>query len=195
MHRPLGLETGPTSKTSPGSTTRKPEPELSSKGPGFYDEQKKQRGNSPQGGKDPIRSLRCGEQAPTGCMIAKGHTSWIRSPETSDHGQPLQKWHDLRARSQKIKTGMRHKAGVGMRKPEEQSKSCFSRHGKQRKPDTWVITPTPAPSKPGSKDKKEARTPVQPKAHRGHNKLQRTSGFQSAISGSKPPGSNTSSEV
>ncbi|KAF3552054.1 hypothetical protein DY000_02007528 [Brassica cretica] len=149
---------------------------------------------------------------------------------------------------------MRRKAGVGMRKPEEQSKSCFSRHGKQRKPDTWVITPTPAPSKPvevvvlprkaeygpcekenipgsqgtpgpyasprfkeetpgspydskeeppgspiasefhqrsqglrknlrvpmwpqGSKDKKEARTPVQPKAHRGHNKLQRTSGY------------------
>ncbi|KAF3595623.1 hypothetical protein DY000_02021595 [Brassica cretica] len=72
----------------------------------------------------------------------------------------------------------------------EQSKSCFSRRGKQRKPGTWVITPTPAPSKPppgsnqrsqglrknlrvpmwpqGSKDKKEARTSVQPRAHRGH---------------------------
>ncbi|KAF3566152.1 hypothetical protein DY000_02016193 [Brassica cretica] len=66
------------------------------------------------------------------------------------------------ARPQRIKTGMRHKAGMGMRKPEEhmvythckiivkykeQSKSCFSRRGKQRKPGTWVITPTPAPSK------------------------------------------------
>ncbi|WZZ27375.1 hypothetical protein YC2023_010776 [Brassica napus] len=37
----------------------------------FYDEHKKQWGNSPQGGKDPIRSSRCGEQAPTGCKIAK----------------------------------------------------------------------------------------------------------------------------
>ncbi|KAF3508194.1 hypothetical protein F2Q69_00005769 [Brassica cretica] len=54
------------------------------------------------------------------------------------------------ARPQRIKTGMRHKAGMGMRKPEEQSKSCFSRHGKKRKPGTWVITPTPAPSKPVS---------------------------------------------
>ncbi|KAF3511937.1 hypothetical protein F2Q69_00005778 [Brassica cretica] len=134
------------------------------------------------------------------------------------------------ARPQRIKTGMRHKAGMGMRKPEEhtayihckstvkymeQSKSCFSRRGKQRKPGTWVITPTPAPSKhvlvvalprkaeygprekqnitgsqgtpgpyasPRSKNgtqgspndfgvpkiKKEARTPVQPRAHRGH---------------------------
>ncbi|KAF3510434.1 hypothetical protein F2Q69_00007741 [Brassica cretica] len=43
--------------------------------------------------------------------------------------------------------GMRHKAGMGLRKPEEQSKSCFSRRGKQRKHGTWVITPTPAPSK------------------------------------------------
>ncbi|KAF3512870.1 hypothetical protein F2Q69_00005801 [Brassica cretica] len=100
----------------------------------------------------------------------------------------------------------------------EQSKSCFSRRGKQRKPGTWVITPTPAPlslavpvvvlarkaeygpcEKPsipgsqgtpgpyasprsqeetqgfphdfgsyGSKNKKEARTLVQPRAHRGH---------------------------
>ncbi|KAF3548664.1 hypothetical protein DY000_02007780 [Brassica cretica] len=47
----------------------------------------------------------------------------------------------------------------------------------------------------GSKDKKEARTPVQPKAHRGHNKLQRTYGFQSAISGSKPPDSYTASRA
>ncbi|KAF3546341.1 hypothetical protein DY000_02006499 [Brassica cretica] len=54
------------------------------------------------------------------------------------------------ARPQRIKTGMRHKAGMGMRKLEEQSKSCFSRHGKKRKPGTWVITPTPAPSKPVS---------------------------------------------
>ncbi|KAF2611056.1 hypothetical protein F2Q70_00011330 [Brassica cretica] len=102
----------------------------------------------------------------------------------------------------------------------EQSKSYFSRRGKQRKPGTWVITPTPAPlslavpvvvlarkaeygpcEKPsilgsqgtpgpyasprsqeetqgfphdfgsylqGSKNKKEARTLVQPRAHRGH---------------------------
>ncbi|KAF3549611.1 hypothetical protein DY000_02007542 [Brassica cretica] len=41
-----------------------------------------------------------------------------RCPETSNPCQPLQKWQDLRARSQKIKTGMRHKAGMGMRKPE-----------------------------------------------------------------------------
>ncbi|KAF3590487.1 hypothetical protein DY000_02021833 [Brassica cretica] len=149
------------------------------------------------------------------------------------------------ARPQKIKMGMRHKAGMGMRKPQEhmayirckstgkyreQSKSCFSRRGKQRKPGTWVITPTPAPSKPvlvvvlprkaeyglsekqnisgsqgtpgpyesprskeetqgspndfgsqglrknlrvpiwpqGLKEKIEARTPVQPRAHRGN---------------------------
>ncbi|KAF2573688.1 hypothetical protein F2Q70_00002782 [Brassica cretica] len=31
----------------------------------------KKRGNSPPAGKDPIRSSRCGEQAPTGCKIAK----------------------------------------------------------------------------------------------------------------------------
>ncbi|KAF2557105.1 hypothetical protein F2Q68_00015100 [Brassica cretica] len=42
----------------------------------------------------------------------------------------------------------------------------------------------------GSKDKKEARTPVQPKAHRGHYNFKRTFGFKSAISGSKPLGSN-----
>ena len=56
---------------SPGGTTRKSEPGTSSKGIGFYEELKKQQGNSPPGGKDPIRSLRCGEQAPTGCKIAK----------------------------------------------------------------------------------------------------------------------------
>ncbi|KAF3504457.1 hypothetical protein F2Q69_00043068 [Brassica cretica] len=59
--------------------------------------------------------------------------------------------------------GMRHKAEMGLHKPKEhmvyihckgtvkymeQSKSCFSRHGKQRKPGIWVIKPTPAPSKP-----------------------------------------------
>ncbi|KAF3590980.1 hypothetical protein DY000_02020527 [Brassica cretica] len=33
---------------------------------------KKQRGNSPPSGKDPIRSSRCGEHAPTGCKITKG---------------------------------------------------------------------------------------------------------------------------
>ncbi|KAF2615529.1 hypothetical protein F2Q70_00011699 [Brassica cretica] len=70
------------------------------------------------------------------------------------------------AHPQRIKTGMRHKAGMGMRKPEEhmvythckstvkymeQSKSCFFRRGKQRKPGIWVITPTPAPSKPTSR--------------------------------------------
>ncbi|WZZ44807.1 hypothetical protein YC2023_041066 [Brassica napus] len=31
----------------------------------------KRRGNSPQGGNDPISSSRCGEQAPTSCKIAK----------------------------------------------------------------------------------------------------------------------------
>ena len=51
-------------------------------------------------------------------LYLKGHTSWIRSPETSDPGQPLQKvarpqWH-----VHKSKMGMRHKAGMGMRKPE-----------------------------------------------------------------------------
>ncbi|KAF3499195.1 hypothetical protein F2Q69_00042531 [Brassica cretica] len=35
----------------------------------------------------------------------------------------------------------------GTVKYREQSKSCFSRFGKQHKPGTWVITPTPAPSK------------------------------------------------
>ncbi|KAF2576728.1 hypothetical protein F2Q70_00002774 [Brassica cretica] len=30
----------------------------------------------------------------------------------------------------------------------EQSKSCFSRRGKQREHSTWIKTPTPAPSKP-----------------------------------------------
>ncbi|KAF2589191.1 hypothetical protein F2Q70_00038513 [Brassica cretica] len=50
--------------------------------------------------------------------LMKGRTSWIRSLETSDPGQPLQKvarpqWH-----IHKIKMGMRHKAGMGMRKPE-----------------------------------------------------------------------------
>ncbi|KAF3554228.1 hypothetical protein F2Q69_00014506 [Brassica cretica] len=59
--------------------------------------------------------------------------------------------------------GMRHKVGMGLRKPKEhmvyihckstvkymeQSKYCFSRRGKQRKPGNWVITPTPTPSKP-----------------------------------------------
>ncbi|KAL0706386.1 hypothetical protein Bca4012_072812 [Brassica carinata] len=42
----------------------------------------------------------------------------------------------------------------------------------------------------GSKDKKESRTPVQPKAHQGHYNFKRTFGFKSAISGSKPLGSN-----
>ncbi|WZZ70552.1 hypothetical protein YC2023_081922 [Brassica napus] len=36
---------------------------------------------------------------------------------------------------------------IGTVKYREQSKFCFSRRGKQRKPGTWVITPTPAPSK------------------------------------------------
>ncbi|KAF3542572.1 hypothetical protein DY000_02006501 [Brassica cretica] len=137
-------------------------------------------------------------------LYLKGHTSWIRSPETPDPGQPTEKvarpqWHAHEKKNQN----------------REQSKSCFSRRGKQRKPGTWVITPTPAPSKhapvvvlprkveyglcektkyfglprnPGPlacprsqeetqgsphdfgvpKIKKEARTPVQPRAHQGH---------------------------
>ncbi|KAF3497517.1 hypothetical protein DY000_02053859 [Brassica cretica] len=63
---------------------------------------------------------------------------------------PHQSGTTIVARPQRIKMGMRHKAGMGMRKPEEQSKFCFSRRGKPHKPGTWVITPTPAPSKPVS---------------------------------------------
>ncbi|KAF2581888.1 hypothetical protein F2Q68_00004768 [Brassica cretica] len=108
---------------------------------------------------------------------------------------------------------------IKKRAAREQSKSCFSRRGKQGQCVTRVITPTPAPSKPvpvvvllrkaeygpcekqnipgsqgtpspyasprskeetqgspynfrsyGSNDKKDARTPVQPKTDRCHNK-------------------------
>ncbi|KAF2579064.1 hypothetical protein F2Q68_00004769 [Brassica cretica] len=68
------------------------------------------------------------------------------SPETSDPGH--KSGTTIVARPQRIKTGMRHKGGMGMGKPEEQSKFCFSKRVKQCKPGTWVITPTPAPSKP-----------------------------------------------
>ncbi|KAF2559233.1 hypothetical protein F2Q68_00016373 [Brassica cretica] len=49
-----------------------------------------------------------------------------RSPETSDPGQPLQKvarpqWH-----VHKSKMGMRHKAGMGMRKPKYGVKTTYN---------------------------------------------------------------------
>ena len=52
-------------------------------------------------------------------LYLKGHTSWIRSPETTDPGQPLSKsGTSTVARPHKNKMGMRHKAGVSMRKPK-----------------------------------------------------------------------------
>ncbi|KAF2570465.1 hypothetical protein F2Q70_00003210 [Brassica cretica] len=99
--------------------------------------------------------------------------------ELDQVSRDLRSWPTLTkvARPQRIKTGMRHKAGMGMRKPEEQYISCFSRREKQRKPGTWVTTPTPAPFKLvrrtsgflyGLRVPKEGRTSVQFRAHRGH---------------------------
>ncbi|KAF3503613.1 hypothetical protein F2Q69_00042239 [Brassica cretica] len=152
-------------------------------------------------------------------------------------------WHDH--------SGMRPKAGMGMRKheylsklpktpvqpkahrgprvPMDQSKSCFSRRGKQRKPGTWVITPTPSTSKPvpvvalprkaeyGPCEKKHISgyqgTPglyASPRSKEqtqgspndsgsygtsGSSQLQRTSGFQTIISGSTSPGSDMASKA
>ncbi|KAF3516339.1 hypothetical protein DY000_02059760 [Brassica cretica] len=110
-------------------------------------------GKLTQGGKDPIRSLRCGEQAPTGCKIAKvKYNPTAGTPCTlkpiifnTVYGSRflyyyiLFKHYDFLllclqrppilanphksgtttvAPPQRIKTGMRHKAGMGMRKPE-----------------------------------------------------------------------------
>ncbi|KAF3557920.1 hypothetical protein F2Q69_00013497 [Brassica cretica] len=46
--------------------------DLPARGLGSTTSRKKQQGNSPPGGKDPIRSSRCEGQAPIGCKIAKG---------------------------------------------------------------------------------------------------------------------------
>ncbi|KAF3575973.1 hypothetical protein DY000_02030938 [Brassica cretica] len=202
-------------------------------------------------------------------LYLKGHTSWIRSPGTSDPGQPLQKVARTQWHVHKIKTGMRHKAGMGMRKPGEHMVYLLQKYceiqgvikvlllqtWKAAKPGTWVITATPAPSKhvqvvalprkveygpcekqnipgsqgtpepPGSpiasgfrskisgskeeplgsymasgfqrRNQKEARTLVQPKAHRGHYNFKEPPGSNQRSSDlrKKPPGSYTASEA
>ncbi|KAF3591354.1 hypothetical protein DY000_02021515 [Brassica cretica] len=50
----------------------------------------------------------------------KGHTSWIRSPETSDPCQPSSKsGMSIVAHPQKIEMGIRHKAGMGSQHPHQ----------------------------------------------------------------------------
>ncbi|KAF2554904.1 hypothetical protein F2Q68_00016768 [Brassica cretica] len=51
-------------------------------------------GKSPPGGKDPIRSLRCGVQAPTGCKIAKGIRAGSGFQTPPILANPRKKWHD-----------------------------------------------------------------------------------------------------
>ena len=46
-------------------------------------------------------------------LYLKGHMRWIRSQETSDPGQPLSK-----SGKPTKNMGMRHKAGMGLRKLE-----------------------------------------------------------------------------
>ncbi|KAF3555917.1 hypothetical protein F2Q69_00012838 [Brassica cretica] len=153
-------------------------------------------------------------------LYLKGHTSWIRSPETSDPGQPLQKvarpqWH-----VHKIKTGMRHKAGMGMRKPGSRIQHRNSIVASFRAAECEIQTEPPgSPIASGFRSKisgskeeplgsymasgfqrrnqKEARTLVQPKAHRGHYNFKEPPGFnqRSLDLRKKPPGSYTASEA
>ncbi|KAF3552070.1 hypothetical protein DY000_02006345 [Brassica cretica] len=112
------------------------------KGTGFYDEQKKTTRKITPGWEGPLKVIEVRRAGTYRLQDSKG----LQRPPILTN--PHQSGTTTVACPQRIKTGMRHKEGMGMRKPEEQSKSCFSRRRKQRKPGSWVITPTPAPSKP-----------------------------------------------
>ncbi|KAF2579835.1 hypothetical protein F2Q68_00004787 [Brassica cretica] len=124
---------------------------------------------------------------------------------------------------QKIKMGMRHKAGMGMRKPEEHMVYLLQKyceiHGaiktlllqtwKAAKPGTWVITATPAPSKPDLREnprfshdlRVQSRSQEPPGSNYGLRTNQRIFGFPYRLQASfmipgsrgEPPGSPTTS--